>query len=154
MTAALNRLPLLDREQVVRVALRLLDEVGLDGLTLRRLAAELDVKAPALYWHFTNKQDLLDHMAHVMTEPWMRAVAVTTAGQGWEDWLAEVARTYRALLLSHRDGGRLSASTRPLPDSLPLLDGCIAAFQQATGCGPGQALQCLTPQSPSQHPLS
>ena len=63
MTAALNRLPLLDREHVVRVALRLLDEAGLDGLTLRRLAAELDVKAPALYWHFANKQDLLDHMA-------------------------------------------------------------------------------------------
>jgi TetR/AcrR family transcriptional regulator, tetracycline repressor protein len=144
VTAALNRLPLLDREQVVRVALRLLDEAGLDGLTLRRLAAELDVKAPALYWHFTNKQDLLDHMAHVMTEPWMRAVAVTTAGQGWEEWLAEVARTYRALLLSHRDGARLAASTRPLPGSLPLLDGCIGAFQQATGCGPGQALQSLT----------
>jgi tetracycline repressor-like protein len=45
------------------------------------------------------------------------------AGQPWEDWLAEVARTYRALLLSHRDGARLVASTRPLPDSLPLLDG-------------------------------
>ena len=144
MTAALNRLPLLDREHVVRVALRLLDEAGLDGLTLRRLATELDVKAPALYWHFANKQDLLDHMAHVMTQPWMRAVAATPAGQGWEDWLAEVARTYRALLLSHRDGARLAAGTRPLPDSLPLLDGCVAAFQQATGCGPGQALQCLT----------
>ena len=65
-------------------------------------------------------------------------------GPGWEDWLAEVARTYRALLLSHRDGARLAASTRPLPDSLPLLDGCIAAFQQATGSGPGDALQCLT----------
>jgi TetR/AcrR family transcriptional regulator, tetracycline repressor protein len=144
VTAALNRLPLLDREHVVRVALRLLDEAGLDGLTLRRLAAELDVKAPALYWHFANKQDLLDHMADVMTQPWMRAVAATPAGPGWEDWLAEVARTYRALLLSHRDGARLAASTRPLPDSLPLLDGCIAAFQQATGSGPGQALQCLT----------
>lgn len=143
MTASLNRVPLLDRDQVVRAALRLLDEAGLDGLTLRRLAAELDVQAPALYWHFANKQDLLDHLAHVMTRPWMQDIRAARAGRRWEDWLTEVARTYRTLLLSHRDGARLVASTRPLPDSLPLLDGCIAAFQQATGCGPGQALQCL-----------
>ncbi len=144
VTASLNRVPRLDRDQVVRAALRLLDEVGLDGLTLRRLAAELDVKAPALYWHFANKQDLLDHMAHVMTQPWMHTISTTAGGRRWEDWLTEVARTYRTLLLSHRDGARLVASTRPLPDILPLLDSCIAAFQQATGCGPGQALQCLT----------
>ena len=129
---------------MVRAALRLLDEAGLDGLTLRRLAAELDVKAPALYWHFVNKQDLLDHMAHVLTQPWIHTISTTAAGRRWEDWLTEVARTYRTLLLSHRDGARLVASTRPLPQGLPLLDGCIAAFQQATGCGPGRALQCLT----------
>jgi TetR/AcrR family transcriptional regulator, tetracycline repressor protein len=143
VTVSLNRVPRLDRDQVVRAALRLLDEVGLDGLTLRCLAAELGVKAPALYWHFANKQDLLDHMAHVMAQPWMHTVSTTAAGRPWEDWLTEVARTYRTLLLSHRDGARLAASTRPLPDSLPLLDGCIAAFQQAAGCGPGQALRCL-----------
>jgi TetR/AcrR family tetracycline transcriptional repressor len=142
--ASLNRVPRLDRDHVVRAALSLLDEVGLDGLTLRRLAAELDVQAPALYWHFANKQDLLDHMAHVMTRPWMQDIRAARAGRRWEDWLTEVARTYRTLLLSHRDGARLVASTRPLPVSLPLLDGCIAAFQQATGCGPGPALQCLT----------
>ena len=144
MRSLLNRAPHLDREQVIHTSLRLLDEVGLDGLTVRRLAAELDVQAPALYWHFTNKQDLLDHMAHAMTRPWMQNIRTSGAGQRWDDWLTEVARTYRTLLLSHRDGARLVASTRPLPDSLPLLDGCIAAFQRLTGCGPGQALQCLT----------
>lgn len=40
---------------VVRAALDLLNEVGLDGLTLRRIATELDVQAPALYWHVKNK---------------------------------------------------------------------------------------------------
>jgi len=111
VTASLNRVPRLDRDQVVRAALLLLDEAGLDGLTLRRLAAELDVKAPALYWHFASKQDLLDHMAHVMTQPWMHTISTTATGRPWEDWLTEVARTYRTLLLSHRDGARLVAST-------------------------------------------
>ena len=144
MTSSLNRAPRLDRDLVIRTSLRLLDDVGLDGLTLRRLAAELDVQAPALYWHFASKQDLLDHMAHALTRPWMQNIRTMGAGQRWEDWLTEIARAYRALLLSHRDGARLVASTRPLPDSLPLLDGCIAAFQESTGCGPGQSLQCLT----------
>ena len=46
----------LTREKVVRTALRLLDKVGLDGLTLRKLTAELRVQAPALYWYFNNSR--------------------------------------------------------------------------------------------------
>ena len=53
----------LDRTRVADTALKLLNEVGLDGLTLRAIARELDVKAPALYWHFKDKQALLDEMA-------------------------------------------------------------------------------------------
>jgi TetR/AcrR family transcriptional regulator, tetracycline repressor protein len=144
MASSVNRAaPHLDRELVVRTALRLLDDTGLDGLTLRRLAAELDVQAPALYWHFASKQDLLDHMAHALTGPWMQDIRASSAGRPWEDWLTEAVRAYRALLLSHRDGARLVASTRPLPDSLPLLDSCIAAFQDSAGCAHGPALQCL-----------
>ena len=56
----------IDRAQVADTALRLLNEVGLDGLTLRAIAKELGVQAPALYWHFKNKQALLDEMATVM----------------------------------------------------------------------------------------
>ena len=144
MSPVRSRAPRLDRELLISTSLRLLDDVGLDGLTIRRLAAELDVQSPALYWYFSNKQELLDHMAHALTRPWMESVRTESTERRWDDWLVHVARTYRALLLSHRDGARLVASTQPLPDSLPLLDGCIDAFQRLTGCGPGQALQCLT----------
>ena len=102
------------------------------------------MQAPALYWHFASKQDLLDHMAHALTRSWLQDIRAASAGRPWEEWLTEAARAYRALLLSRRDGARLVASTRPLPDSLPLLDGCIAAFQDSAGCGPAPALQCLT----------
>ncbi|WP_143673537.1 TetR family transcriptional regulator, partial [Streptomyces griseiscabiei] len=44
--------PKLDKAQVAEAALRLLNEVGLEGLSLRLIAKELDVQAPALYWHF------------------------------------------------------------------------------------------------------
>ena len=145
VTASLNRVPRLDRDQVVRAALRLLDEVGLDGLTLRRLAAELDVQGTSPVLALREQAGLArPHGARNDATVDARRSSSDCRGRRWEDWLTEVARTYRTLLLSHRDGARLVASTRPLPDSLPLLDSCIAAFQQATGCGPGQALQCLT----------
>lgn len=77
----------IDRRQVVDTALRLLNEVGLDGLTLRRIAKELNVQAPALYWHFKNKQELLDEMAtemfRRMTVSWRgRARRPVPAGPG------------------------------------------------------------------------
>src|SRR5262245_34029368 len=49
----------LDQAQVVRAALALLDEVGLDELTMRRLAERLGVKAAALYRHVRGKDELL-----------------------------------------------------------------------------------------------
>src|ERR1700760_3630975 len=51
------------RERIVAVALELLDEGGLDGLTLRRLADRLGIRAPTLYWHVRNKRELLDLLA-------------------------------------------------------------------------------------------
>jgi AcrR family transcriptional regulator len=56
----------LQRETVARAALQLVDEVGLDGLTTRRLATSLNIQSPTLYWHFTNKQELVNCMAEVM----------------------------------------------------------------------------------------
>jgi AcrR family transcriptional regulator len=45
----------LDRATIVATALRLLDEVGIDGLSTRRLATELGIKSASLYWHFKDK---------------------------------------------------------------------------------------------------
>src|SRR4051812_46795577 len=51
------------RDDVVEAALRILDDYGLPDLTMRRLAASLDVQPSALYWHFPNKQALLAELA-------------------------------------------------------------------------------------------
>jgi TetR/AcrR family tetracycline transcriptional repressor len=104
----------LDRDLIVRTALRLLDEVGLETLSLRRLARELHVHASALYWHFTDKQDLLDEMA--------RAVMLDAAGEGfpqrfdWRSWLTHLARAQRRAILSHRDGAQLLLAAQPTAD--------------------------------------
>jgi AcrR family transcriptional regulator len=61
-----SRVPPLSRATVAEAALRLLNETGLEKLTLRAIATELHVKAPALYWHFKSKQELIDEMATEM----------------------------------------------------------------------------------------
>ncbi|WP_305783004.1 TetR/AcrR family transcriptional regulator C-terminal domain-containing protein [Symbioplanes lichenis] len=101
----------LSRDVIVRTALRLLDDTGLDGLTVRKLAAELDVQSPALYWHFRTKQELLDGMADEIIQ--RAGMGPPRAGESWEDWLRRRAGAYRASLLASRDGARVvSASAR------------------------------------------
>ncbi|MEL3949332.1 MULTISPECIES: TetR/AcrR family transcriptional regulator C-terminal domain-containing protein [Streptomyces] len=100
----------LDRRRVARVALDLLNETGLDGLTLRAIAKELDVKAPALYWHFKDKQALLDEMATEM----VRGAAADLAGTPDADWQTSVTTAMRALrrmLLRYRDGAKVYSGT-------------------------------------------
>src|SRR6266498_5119399 len=63
-----SRRPGLTRQTMIETALLLLDEVGLDGLTVRRLAAELGVQSPSLYWHIRTKQELLDGMADTIVQ--------------------------------------------------------------------------------------
>jgi AcrR family transcriptional regulator len=105
-----RRVPL-DRTRVADTALKLLNEVGLEGLTLRAIAKELDVKAPALYWHFKDKQALLDEMA---TEMYRRMVAGTPLAPDdtWQERLLKANRGLRAALLGYRDGARVFSGSR------------------------------------------
>lgn len=131
----------LDRAQVVEAAIELLDEVGLDGLTLRRLAQELGVQAPALYWHFKNKQELLDQMA-VAISATDTPVHMPADGEPWDDWLAQRARDIRRSLNSHRDGAMLAASTRRQPSRWQDIDAQISALVE-TGMRPADAMRAL-----------
>ncbi|GAA3948674.1 TetR family transcriptional regulator [Microbacterium soli] len=95
-----------DRDSVVRTALHLLDEVGLPDLSMRRLAAELDVQPSALYWHFSSKQELLASVADRILSP------VPEPAPGIP--LPAVAGAIRDALLSYRDGAEVVLSTYAL----------------------------------------
>lgn len=103
----------LSRELIVAAALAVLDEHGIDGVTVRAVAARLDVKAPALYWHVRDKQELLDEMG---TEIQRRVNAAAHlkhfAGRRWREGLAGYAHALRTEYLAHRDGARTFSGTR------------------------------------------
>jgi TetR/AcrR family tetracycline transcriptional repressor len=95
------------RDEVLQTALELLDEVGIDDLTVRRLADRLGVRPGALYRHFESKRALLDAMvAHlVATGP-----DLPFSGGDWADYVREVAGGTREAMLAFRDGARLLAT--------------------------------------------
>lgn len=101
----------LTKAAIVQAALSLLDEVGLDGLTVRAVAGRLGVQAPALYWHVPSKQDLLDEMA---TEVWRRIGAELAAlppELPWRQGMIAFATVTRQTLLAHRDGAKVFSGT-------------------------------------------
>ncbi|MFF0269366.1 TetR/AcrR family transcriptional regulator C-terminal domain-containing protein [Kribbella sp. NPDC004536] len=101
----------LDRQRIVSEALALLDAEGLDGVTLRKLAARLDVRQPTLYWHLPNKAALVTALAEAILEQEFSELKPPAADEPWQDWLAGLAERLRRALLAHPDGARvLSAS--------------------------------------------
>lgn len=97
-----------DRERAAAVALRLLDEDGMDRLTLRRIAAELGVRAPALYWHFDGKRALLDELTNLMLAGLVDGLGRPDRDRPWHRWLDGACHALRAALLAHRDGARVA----------------------------------------------
>lgn len=98
------------RADVVDRAIVLLDEVGLDALSMRRLAAELGVRPSALYHHFAGKDELLAAVADEVLARGRRPTEVVT----WQAELRLVCVELRDIMLSHRDGAVLISTVRAL----------------------------------------
>jgi len=127
------------REPVVRAALKLLDEVGLDGLTLRGVAAELGLRAPTLYWRFKNKQDLVDEMATQLLLDLRGGAGAEGRPATWPELARSFARGLRAALLKHRDGARMVAGTRLRdPAAFRSMEAALTVFA-AAGVAPAEA---------------
>jgi TetR/AcrR family tetracycline transcriptional repressor len=133
----------LQRETVARAALRLVDEVGLDGLTTRRLATYLDIQSPSLYWHFTNKQELVNCMAEVMVADALADLHPPETNQDWATWLAEYARLVRRMELSHRDGARIVAEADLTLGSFGSSADLAVRVLHDAGFAPQSALVCV-----------
>lgn len=125
--------PNLDRLTVVRAALRLLDRVGIDALTVRKLAGELGVEAPALYWHFKNKEELLDEMATTVFTDAIRKSGWPSQEASWPEWAEQFGKQVRKMLLGYRDGARIF-SGRYLTDSA-LYEVMETALRKLTDAG-------------------
>lgn len=131
----------LNRDVIARAGLRLLDATGVEGITMRALAADLGVQAPTLYWHVKSKQDIFLAMAVAMSED---AAALMTAADRrapWRECIARWARALRRTMLSHRDGARVFAGTFSAdPATLDVIESVLDAWREA-GVSTAEAAQ-------------
>lgn len=92
------RQTLLSRQRIVEVASALIDAEGLDAVSTRRLAAELGVRGPSLYNHFTSKDEIVEAVADALTATVNVSYFDT---HDWRDALRLWARGYHAALAAH-----------------------------------------------------
>jgi TetR/AcrR family transcriptional regulator, tetracycline repressor protein len=97
-------------EQIIEVALQLLDERGLEALNMRAVAQRLGVRASALYWHLGDKSELVSHMA---LRFYMGAIEEAGASKTREQWLWCFGLAFHGALLAHTDAAQLCAIARP-----------------------------------------
>jgi AcrR family transcriptional regulator len=131
----------LDRPQIVGAALALLDEVGLDALTMRRLGDALGVEAMSLYRHVPGRAALLDGIHEAILG---ELGDLERARRGpWTEAVRANARAFRCVLVAHPNALVLFA-TRPAvtPASLVHVDRGLAILRKA-GFSVGDALSAF-----------
>lgn len=131
--------PKIKRLQVLETALILLNREGIEGLTMRKLADALNIKAASLYWHFSNKQALLEGMAdHIVA-----AVAVDFQyNNNWITNLIEITSQLRNALLQHRDAARVFAGTYVVSDNVLRINNALIKTFMQTGISVEKAASC------------
>jgi TetR/AcrR family tetracycline transcriptional repressor len=98
----------LTKDTIVAEAILLLDEAGLDGVSLRKLGARLGVKAPSLYWHFPDKSALLAAVLEKLFNQCLDAVPEHT---DWQAWMRSFGAALWQRQITVRDFGRLVTTT-------------------------------------------
>ncbi|MDX2822612.1 TetR/AcrR family transcriptional regulator [Streptomyces ipomoeae] len=91
--------PALSREQIVAEALRLLDEEGIDALSMRKLGGRLGAGATSLYRHVTNKDELIE----LAVDEVYGEIEVNPSPDpaNWRTDTARCAHSLRATILRH-----------------------------------------------------
>jgi TetR/AcrR family transcriptional regulator, tetracycline repressor protein len=130
----------LRRDEVVRAALDLLDEVGLDAFTTRALTSRLGVQRGALYWHVKSKRELLGAVADLIIQPVFDEMAA--AENDWADSYLAFGHRLREIMLTHRDGARLIAGfvVQPQPAAMWRMEARLARLA-AQGVTPELAMR-------------
>jgi len=93
----------LTRERLVEAALALINEEGLEGLSMRALADKLDVKASSLYWHVRDRGELLDLLAEAILDTVSRPRQRTS----WRETVLAIADALRRRVAAQKDASRL-----------------------------------------------
>lgn len=116
----------LSRERVLRAAIEQADGVGLDAVSMRKLADVLDVAPMALYRHVTSRDDLIDGMVDIV----FGEVALPSSGTDWKQAMRRRAVSLRDVLSRHRWAiGLMESRRNPGPANLRHHDAVLGSLR-------------------------
>ena len=122
-----RRVPL-TRERVLEAAMKLADMGGLEALSMRKLGQALGVEAMALYYHFANKERVLDGIVDLV----FGEIDLPVVGDDWKTAMRRRAISVRDALLRHRWAiGLMESRTNPGPANLRHHDAVIGCLRAA-----------------------
>jgi AcrR family transcriptional regulator len=117
----------LSRARVIVAAVALADSIGVDALTIRKLAAELDVKPMSIYHHVANKEAIIDGMVDLV----FSEIDLPPSDTDWKQAIRQRAVSARAVLARHRWAAPLMESrTTPGPATLRHHDAVLGCLRR------------------------
>jgi AcrR family transcriptional regulator len=124
-TSAPRRAPL-SRDRVLQAAVDLADVVGIEALSMRRLAQELGVVPMALYKHVANKDELLDGMVDVV----LGGIGTADPAPDWQTAVRRRLLSARQAVLRHPWARKaIESRTRRTPAVLGYMDSLAGLFR-------------------------
>lgn len=116
----------LSRERILGTAISLADRDGVDAISMRRIANELDVVPMALYKHVANKEELLDGMLDIV----VAQIDPARTDTDWKTALRERILSARRALLRHPWASRvIETRTEPTPLVMAYFDSIIGMLR-------------------------
>ncbi len=127
MVSAEARSPL-DRARIIEGAVALADQIGLEPLTMRRLAEHLKTKPMTLYHYVKNKEDILAGMVGQVFDE----VERPDLELDWKEALTNRARSFRVALRRHPWAlPIIESQTQPGPNILDHQEAVLSAWMKS-----------------------
>jgi AcrR family transcriptional regulator len=119
----------LSRQRILRTAVALADESGVESISMRRIAQELGVVPMALYKHVANKDEVLDGMIDVV----VAEIDPPLADADWKTTMRERVLSARRALLRHPWASQVIESRdEPTPTVIAYMDSMIGIFRSGS----------------------
>ncbi len=97
----MEKRPALSKEQIISKAIAIADKGGINALSMRKLAAELNIQAMSLYHYFKTKDELVSHMADKLVTNIDFGEHDDNTVCNWRKIMETRARSAMALFLEH-----------------------------------------------------
>lgn len=117
----------LSRERLLRAAINLADDSGIESLTMRKLAQVLGIEAMSLYYYVASKADLLDGMVELVVSE----MELPSDGADWKAAMRNSTISAYKTLLRHRWAARLMMSSiRVSPARSQWMEGILRCLRE------------------------